>query len=61
MEFNTKKVQAMGKSVAEEIKRCGFGSGDTLFDVENAMRGIVIHDRRARCAPAATATVAPRR
>ncbi len=38
MEFNTKKVEAMGKAVAEEIKRCGFGSDDTLFDVENAMR-----------------------
>jgi len=38
MEFNTKKVQAMGKAIAEEIKRCGFSSDNTLYDVENAMR-----------------------
>ncbi len=38
MEFNTKKVQAMGQAVAEEIKRCGFGSDDTIYEVENEMR-----------------------
>ncbi len=28
----------MGKTIAKEIKRCGFRSDDTLYGVENAMR-----------------------
>lgn len=38
MEFNTKKIQAMGKALAEEMKRCGFSSDDNLYEVENTLR-----------------------
>ena len=38
MEFSTKKIQAMGKSLAEEMKRCGFDFENDLYEVENAMR-----------------------
>ena len=38
MEFNTKKVQAIGKAVAEEMRRCGYSSADNLYEVENGMR-----------------------
>ena len=38
MEFSTKKVQAIGKAVAEELKRCGFNAADSLYAVENGIR-----------------------
>ena len=38
MEFNTEKIEEMGKAMSEEMKRCGFGSGNNLYEVENAMR-----------------------
>ena len=38
MEFNIEKIEAMGKLVSEEMKRCGFNSEDNLYEVENAMR-----------------------
>lgn len=38
MKFNTKKVQAMGKALAEEMKRCGFSADDNLYEVENTLR-----------------------
>lgn len=38
MEFNTKKVQAMGRALAEEMKRCGFSYGSNLYEVENTLR-----------------------
>jgi hypothetical protein len=38
MEFSTKKVQAMGKVLAEEMKRCGFSAANELYEVENTMR-----------------------
>ena len=38
MNFSTKKVQAMGKALAEEMERCGFSSDHNLYEVENAMR-----------------------
>ena len=38
MEFNTKKVQVMGKAMAEEMKRCGFSFENDLYEVENTMR-----------------------
>ena len=38
MEFNTKKIKAMGKALAEEIKRCGLSPSAGLYEVENAMR-----------------------
>ncbi len=38
MEFSTEKIEAMGKSISEEMKRCGFDSGSDLYEVENAMR-----------------------
>ena len=38
MEFNTKKIQVLGKAVAEELKRCGYSSADNLYEVENGMR-----------------------
>jgi len=38
MKFNTKKIQAMGKALAEEMKRCGFSYESDLYEVENGMR-----------------------
>jgi hypothetical protein len=38
MEFNTKKVQAMGKAVAAEMKRCGYSAENNMYEVENTMR-----------------------
>jgi hypothetical protein len=38
MEFNTKKIQVLGRAVAEELKRCGYSSGDNLYEVEKGMR-----------------------
>ena len=38
MKFSTKKIQELGKALAEEMKRCGYSSGDTLYEVENGMR-----------------------
>lgn len=38
MEFSTKRIQAMGKALAEEMKRCGFSFDDNLYEVENTMR-----------------------
>ena len=38
MNFSTKKVQAMGKALAKEMKRCGFSANDNLYEVENTMR-----------------------
>ena len=40
MEFSTKKIQALGKALAEEMKRCGYSSDDTLYEVENGMRAL---------------------
>jgi hypothetical protein len=38
MEFSTKKVQALGKAVAEELKRCGYSPTDGIYEVENGLR-----------------------
>jgi hypothetical protein len=38
VKFSTKKIQELGKALAEEMKRCGYSSGDTLYEVENGMR-----------------------
>lgn len=38
MKFSTKKVQAMGKALAEEMKRCGFSADNHLYEVENTIR-----------------------
>jgi hypothetical protein len=38
MKFSTKKIQAIGKAVAEEMKRCGYSSADNVYEVENGMR-----------------------
>lgn len=38
MEFNTKKIQAMGKTMAKEMKRCGLTGNNDLYAVENTMR-----------------------
>jgi hypothetical protein len=38
MEFNTQKVEGMGKALAEEMKRCGFSFKNDLYEVENTMR-----------------------
>jgi hypothetical protein len=38
VEFSTKKIQGLGKALAEEMKRCGYSSADNLYAVENGMR-----------------------
>jgi hypothetical protein len=38
MKFSTKTIEMIGKAVAEEMKRCGYNSGDNLYEVENGMR-----------------------
>jgi len=38
MEFNTKTIKTIGKAISEELKRCGLGSSDELYNVENTMR-----------------------
>jgi hypothetical protein len=38
MKFSTKTIQLIGKAVAEEMKRCGYNSGDNIYEVENGMR-----------------------
>ncbi len=38
MEFSTKKIQALGKAVADEMKRCGYSAADNLSAVENGLR-----------------------
>jgi len=38
VKFSTKKIQELGKAVAEEMKRCGYSSADNLYAVENGMR-----------------------
>ena len=41
MEFSTKMIQALGKAMAEEMKRCGYSSADNLYEVENKMRELL--------------------
>jgi hypothetical protein len=38
MEFSTKKIQVLGKALAEELKRCGYSPADNLYAVENGLR-----------------------
>jgi hypothetical protein len=38
MEFSTKKIQVLGKALAEELKRCGYSSTDGMYEVENGLR-----------------------
>lgn len=38
MKFSTEKIEGMGKLLSEEMKRCGFNSGNNLYEVENEMR-----------------------
>ncbi len=38
MEFNTKTIKTIGKAISEELKRCGLGSSDELYNVENTKR-----------------------
>lgn len=38
MEFSTKKIQELGKALADEMKRCGYSSADNLYAVENGLR-----------------------
>jgi len=38
MNSNTRKIQAMGKALAAEMKRCGYSADDGLYEVENGMR-----------------------
>ena len=41
MNFNTKKVQEIGKAIAQELKRCGFTGQDSLYEVENGARELL--------------------
>jgi hypothetical protein len=38
VEFSTKKIQVLGKALAEEMRRCGYSSRDNLYAVENGLR-----------------------
>jgi hypothetical protein len=38
VEFSTKKIQVLGRALADELKRCGYSAADNLYAVENGLR-----------------------